>query len=75
MFANGPRCLFPSQVQEDSNDVAACPRPLMVAIEAFLPNYHLLYVQGSVNINPHKQLVRVETRTKRGFQDLQEHVL
>lgn len=75
MLANGPRCRFPSQVPEDRHDVAACPRPLIVAIEAFLPNYHLLYVQGSVDINPHEPLVRVETRTKRGFQDLQEHVL
>jgi hypothetical protein len=43
------------------------------AIEAFLPNYHLLYVQGSV-INPHEPVVRVDARTKRG-RELEEHEL
>lgn len=73
MFANGPRCRFPSQVQEDRRDVAACPRPLIVAIEAFLDKYQLLYVNGSVDINFHEPLLRVESTKKRGFQE--EHVL
>jgi hypothetical protein len=51
---NVPRCRFPSQFPEDHHDAAACRRPLVPAIEAFLPNYHLLYVQGSVDINPHE---------------------
>jgi hypothetical protein len=44
------------------------------AIEAFLPNYHLLYVQGIVDINPHEPVVQVDTRTKRS-RELEEHEL
>jgi hypothetical protein len=72
---NVPRCRFPSQLPEDHHDAAAHRRPLVPAIEAFLPNYHLLYVQGSVDINPHEPAVRVDTRTKRGARELEEHEL
>jgi hypothetical protein len=71
---NVPRCRFPSQFPEDHHDAAACRRPLVPAIEAFLPNYHLLYVQGSVDINPHEPVVRVDARTKRG-RELEDHEL
>jgi hypothetical protein len=71
---NVPRCRFPSQFPEDHHDASACRRPLVPAIEAFLPNYHLMYVQGNVNINPHEPVVRVDTRTKRG-RELEEHEL
>jgi hypothetical protein len=66
---SGPRCRFPSHMHD--GDAVAAPRPLVAAIEAFLPGYHLLYVQGSVDINPHEPLTRAHGGAKRAFCELE----
>ncbi len=66
------RCRFPSLAQPGASDGAVSPRPLVVAIEAFLPGYHLLYVRGSVDINAHEPVLRVSAREKRRFCDTED---
>jgi hypothetical protein len=68
---SGPRCRFPSHMHDGAGDAVAAPRPLVAAIEAFLPGYHLLYVQGSVDINPHEPVTRAHGGAKRAFCELE----
>ena len=69
--AGGARCRFPSLVHDGGGDAVAAQRGLVAAIEAFLPGYHLLYVQGSVDINPHEPVTRALGGAKRAFCELE----
>jgi len=66
--APGARCRFPSLLLGGD---AAARRGLLTALEAFLPGYHLLYVLGSVDINPHEPVTRALGATKREFCELE----
>ncbi|NBX17196.1 MAG: hypothetical protein EBR09_07515 [Proteobacteria bacterium] len=78
--AGGTRSRFATPASGDDSRAVRTPRPLVAAIEAFMPGYHLLYVAGAVDISPYRPVTFqagecAVAGAKRGAEHLEAHKL